>query len=295
VTTILAITIFTVVVLEFFHSTWIQRSLTGGFRDGVQAYYAAKSGINLARLVLQEQGDQRLSYDALNQKWAGGAIPLPIGGETAFVRITDESGKININRLVSNSGYPEKKVREHVIRLFNLLDVDPDLVDAIQDWIDKDDNPMDRGAETNYYQSLSKPYLCKNSRLDSIEELRFVRGITREVYAKISPHLSVFSEPFVNINTADSTILQSLDKRITPNRAGEIIQFRNLQPFERKEEIKRVPGMEEVFPKISLLIGVKSNYFSATSDADFNGTTRLAHALLQRIGTQVEFLYLRIS
>lgn len=295
IATLLAIAIFTVLVVQFFKGTWIESSLSGGFRDGIKASYAVKSGVNLARLILREQAEQSLSFDALNQKWAGGVIPLPVDGQTAFVRITDESGKVNINNLISNAGYPDKKTRELVERLFVLLDVGSDLADTIQDWIDKDDVPLDRGAENSYYQGLSRPYTCKNARLDSLEELLLVRGVTREVYNKIGPFLTVHSDPYVNVNTAEATVLQSLDERITPDLAMEIVQYRNQTPFEQKEEIKRVPGMEEIFPKISLLIGVKSNYFSVVADADFNETPRRAQAVLFRSGNHLDYLYFRVS
>ncbi|MGA2798765.1 MAG: hypothetical protein ABSE63_14385, partial [Thermoguttaceae bacterium] len=46
------------------------------------------------------------------------------------------------------------------------------------DWIDTDDQPREYGAETEYYSSLTPPYMPKNGPLSTIEELLLVRGIT---------------------------------------------------------------------------------------------------------------------
>ena len=49
---------------------------------------------------------------------------------------------------------------------------------SIIDWIDSDSNTSPDGAEDDYYMSLPNPYHCKNSYLDSIEELLLVQGMT---------------------------------------------------------------------------------------------------------------------
>ena len=53
-----------------------------------------------------------------------------------------------------------------------------DVADAILDWIDTDDEPLEYGAEIDYYSSLSPPYAPRNGPLQSVEELLLVRGVT---------------------------------------------------------------------------------------------------------------------
>jgi len=85
--------------------------------------------------------------------------------------LTDEASKLNIN--VAS--------KEQLATLISLVVTDrqvnvSELVDAIIDWRDSDDEPEPDGAESEYYQSLTKPYSAKNGPFDSVEELLLVKG-----------------------------------------------------------------------------------------------------------------------
>jgi hypothetical protein len=81
----------------------------------------------------------------------------------------DEHSKININAAIDNPSL-----------LSNLDDISPDIIDAILDWIDEDDQERPLGAERHYYQSLSMPYKPRNGRMRSIAELELVAGVWPE-------------------------------------------------------------------------------------------------------------------
>ncbi len=92
------------------------------------------------------------------------------------VRLLDETGKININR-----------VNEETLRtiLTNLGIEEPlrsILADSILDWRDDDDLTRINGAESDYYLSLSPSYTAKNGLFDMVEELLWVRGVTPELF-----------------------------------------------------------------------------------------------------------------
>jgi general secretion pathway protein K len=99
-----------------------------------------------------------------------------LGSGMFRVRLVDEGGKININR-----------VDERVLRrVFTNLGVDGSaadiLVDSIMDWRDPDDLHRSNGAESDYYSSLSKAYTAKNGPLDSVEDLLWIRGMTPALF-----------------------------------------------------------------------------------------------------------------
>jgi len=56
-----------------------------------------------------------------------------------------------------------------------------ELVDALIDWRDSDDNPRPLGAESEYYESLDPGYHVKNEPFETLEELLLVKGFTREI------------------------------------------------------------------------------------------------------------------
>ncbi|MHC4384903.1 MAG: hypothetical protein ACYS0J_19005 [Planctomycetota bacterium] len=64
--------------------------------------------------------------------------------------------------------------------LTTLEDMQPDIADAIFDWMDEDDDERPLGAEHHYYQSLSIPYEPRNGPMRNIAEMELVAGIWPE-------------------------------------------------------------------------------------------------------------------
>ena len=82
--------------------------------------------------------------------------------------IEDEAGKIPLNKLVNGNEY-NPDIKEILIRLLSQPEFGLDerkaaeIVDAIKDWIDADDEITGYGAESSYYSSLDPPYEAKNA------------------------------------------------------------------------------------------------------------------------------------
>jgi type II secretory pathway component PulK len=160
----------------------------------------------------------------------------PVGDGTVSLKIIDLERKINVN-----TASPDI-----LQQALTAMGVDADSIsivsDSIQDWIDTDDSPRLAGAESDYYQTLTPPYYAKNAPIDDLSELLLVKGVTPEMYdpatyggsnTTASPfqHKLGFGNspgqppdyPFglkdiftpvssgrVNINTADTNVLQAL-------------------------------------------------------------------------------------
>lgn len=56
-----------------------------------------------------------------------------------------------------------------------------EISEAIFDWIDTDDDARTNGAENEYYQQLAPPYECKNGKLETLDEMLLIRGITPQM------------------------------------------------------------------------------------------------------------------
>ena len=52
-----------------------------------------------------------------------------------------------------------------------------EFVDVLSDWMDKDEDTRDFGAESPYYQSLEPAYLSANTLLVSPTELRLLKNM----------------------------------------------------------------------------------------------------------------------
>ena len=132
---------------------------------------------------------------ALSQRVANpGAEETGEGGAGCVsLRITDENSKLPINALMPPNGDddqpPPEPWRSVFQRFFESFKIDPEVVDALIDWLDAGDNPRGTGgAEKSYYQSLPIPYAPPNGPMRTPGELRLVKGLDDvETLAKLFP------------------------------------------------------------------------------------------------------------
>jgi hypothetical protein len=109
------------------------------------------------------------------------SIIAPVEQDAAARRIRyglmDESAKLNLN-VLQKLQLTEDQERN---LLMGLPGMTQEIADAILDWVDVDDNSRLYGVETDYYESQSPAYSCKNGPLETIDELLLVRGVTPEL------------------------------------------------------------------------------------------------------------------
>ena len=67
------------------------------------------------------------------------------------------------------------------------------LVDAILDWRDKDDLKHARGAEDEDYRRAGMKWAARDGAFSTVEELRYVMGMTNTLFERLAPYLTVHS------------------------------------------------------------------------------------------------------
>lgn len=98
-----------------------------------------------------------------------------------------ETGEVRV-RLESGRGLIDINAASDVLlaSMFDSLGVEQDirnrLVDSILDWIDADDTPHLYGSEVMDYELTARRRLPANRAFESVDELLFVNGLTREVF-----------------------------------------------------------------------------------------------------------------
>jgi len=143
---------------------------------------------------------------------------IPFGNGEITYTITDENGKIAINK--ASRGVLIKVMKYAGIELGEERDI---IVDSILDWIDQDSNHRINGAEEEYYKNEGLPYTAKNGRIETLTELLKVRGMTEEIfygsqknenseikYNGLENILTVYDASPVNPNTASPEVLAVL-------------------------------------------------------------------------------------
>jgi len=266
--------------------------------DGIRAACAAKSGFYTGEALLT--GDTN-NFDSLNEDWAK-LESISAGSKTLFdgeyfqLNIEDESGKIPINSLVKENQKYNDGIKELLKRFLSLAEFNLDeqqvcdIVDAIKDWMDKDDEATGFGAENIYYSGLEKPYSCKNAPLDCIEELLMVKGITTELYygkgeaPGIAKYLTLHGKGKININTAPLLILRVLSEHISMEEVSAIDEY-------RKDEENDLSSPSWCNDKVlsgssiqidTTLITTKSNTFGIRSTGYMNDISRSVSGTIER-------------
>lgn len=282
------------VVVEMIHQVYVDTSLSRGFRDGQQASLLAESGATGVAKLLQT-GLLGRTYTSLSDPWA---TPIKLDDEVGSLEITiiEESGKINVNGLVTPIGDYEPFTLAALQRLGTRLQLPVETWGAVADWIDSDDMPRSGGAETPYYRALKPPYSARNGALMTLTELSLVKGVTPDILDKLRPLLTIYSDQAgspvstVNINTASKEVLAALDERIDDRMAEQIVDERRLQPFKTTGELSRVPGLDTIATGLGGRITVKGNLFRIISVARVKDSGKTVEVVVRLSGGTPEFL-----
>ena len=157
---------------------------------------------------------------------------IPFGNGEITYTITDENGKIAINK--ASRGVLLKVMKYAGVELGEERDI---IVDSILDWIDQDSNHRINGAEEDYYKKENLPYTVKNGRIETLTELLKVRGMTKEIFFGSQENetgeknfnglekiLTVYDASPINPNTASTEVLSVLYE---PSQVQEILESRN--------------------------------------------------------------------
>ena len=100
------------------------------------------------------------------------------------------------------------------------------LAQAIQDWRDEDEIPRINGGEREEYLDEEALVLPPNRDFVEVDELRHVRGMTPELYVLAAPHLTLFGDGQINLNSAPEPVLLAVPG-MDPAGATALIQLRD--------------------------------------------------------------------
>jgi hypothetical protein len=90
--------------------------------------------------------------------------------------LQNESSKLNLNSLMRWEQSSPGAGRTSLMQFPGMTEA---TADAILDWLDADDQTREFGAETEYYQTLDRPYRAANAVPQQLSELLFVKGVNR--------------------------------------------------------------------------------------------------------------------
>ena len=147
-----------------------------------------------------------LSDPEPEKRWLldGNEHKLRVGAATVLVRVTDEAGRINPNTaqlpllaaLLRTTGSDEATAQQ--------------LAQSIALWVGSGPGGPQPDEGMAQYAAAGLAYGPPGEPMQTLGELRRVLGVTPEIYAAIRPHLSLFSPPQPNPQSADATVAAAL-------------------------------------------------------------------------------------
>jgi general secretion pathway protein K len=275
---VVAIAATTAAYLSLDQQVWLRQ--TQNLSDRAQAEVVRAAALEWAITILVKDAKDNPQSDDLSENWAKPLPALAVEGGQVTGLITDAQGLFNINNLVRNNT-PSKPDIGTFQHLLLSLSIDPNLTDAVVDWIDADSNTLAYGAEDLDYLQMKTPYRAANQPLQSVDELRLVRGFTPEIVEKLRPWITALPQPTeINVNTAPKEVLGALFYPLPTPAIEQIVSQRPYKdPSKLAQNIKELAGGKDI-PQA--FYGIKSSYFEVTVETRFGRYQRITQALIQR-------------
>ncbi len=235
-------------------STRTEITLAQDLRDSARARALAEAGVSRGILEL-------LNPDRL-RRWRGdGSVhSFRLGGGEVQVSLQDEGGKIDLNTA-------QRPLMDALLKAYGVEEEDERarLLDAIEDWRDPGTETRPNGAEDADYAAAGLPYGAKDGAFNTTDELEQVLGMTRRLFKRIKPALTVHSrQPGVDVRVAPAAVLRAIWLGGEPSRDD----LDDIKPTAGEDRVAGTPD-----PRSSLGSRVD---LSLTSTS--NGVTYTVHA-----------------
>lgn len=302
-------------VVSFAFDTHLETQVVSVVRKRRQAEYLATSGISLAEMLMDKQGKVSGSETpeaVAEDRWYQPALQLkrgrpvaglvePLGDGHIRLDIEPEPGRRNVNKLTDEDW-------ERVLTVAGVPpEMWPELIDSFRDWTDKNELPLQNGAETeDYYAKLEPPYRARNGDVDTVRELLLVKGFgeavlsggvlnpedppeKRVVLSGIQDMLTTYGDGKVNVNAAGLRVLMTLPG-VDELVAHAIIEERERPPSNSTGTVKdsgftnvadfmtRIPGLE---PTVGNFVSTGSTVFRVTAVGQVGRVTRRIWAIAE--------------
>lgn len=250
---------------------------------GLDASLLSQGLEDYALVMLNRDAENGDGIDTRNDVWASPLPPLPVPGGRVAGLLVDLDGRFNLNTLVRN-GARDPVAQARFSRLLAALELKPELVDAVSDWIDADTQTQGQGAEDLEYLRADPPYRAANRPIIHVSELRWIRGVDGKVYARLAPEVTALpADSGFNINTASVAGLRSLADGISADLAKRLWQDGRAQ-YRSMTDLVDLLTQAGVFldPAAIQDLKVSSRYFLARADVELGDHVFRYFSLMQR-------------
>ena len=243
-------------------SGWLEREHRA--RDTQASYTLADAAASWAMTVLA--ADVRLGpTDHYGELWATALPATPVEGGTLEGRITDLQANFNLNNVAPRGVKSAANIALARV-LFAQSGIDPKLVDALVDAIDRDEITDDGQSERQRYGRN-----LRNAPLQSVSDLLDVPGFNESVMRSLAAKVIVLPEATtINANTASRELIAAAFPSAPNDAIDKAMSRRSQQPFSSGSDVATVMGQ----PNADGVFSANTQYFSVVALIRFE---RVAH------------------
>ena len=237
---VLALSVIAATSISSDHQLFMRRAENSVFGSKTWTYqHAAENWAKavLRRDILAAESSAVDVLDHASEDWGVALTYTSLPAAMISAHLSDEQAKLNINNLLNDNGV-DTVYKERMRRLFSLLEIDPNIVNAIIDWIDPDIKlTQPNGAEDQYYNQLADPYLTAGQAMYDISELRLIKGIKAEDYQKLQKYVTALPvRTNINLNTASAQVLATIVPDMSLTVAQDFIRARDIEPYQHIQD-----------------------------------------------------------
>jgi len=241
-----------------------------------------------AKAILLQDLRGENKFDSLNEEWAEPKT-LQFGDSQVEMHIVDESSKLNPNFLrpvrSDDSQTPPNKLQKLAEAIGIAAE---DVGRRVADWIDRDDEGRYETEAANTRLASAAHIL----RIPGIDGRRDQGGLSVDELAKLLPHLTVWSDGRINVNTAPEPVLAVLLPDRARDIATDIVSHRREHDFERTTDVQSIEGFSAVPPgQFFQRAATRSDVYRVNLVASRGAAMLRASAVLKRAKDNVEVLH----
>jgi type II secretory pathway component PulK len=179
-------------------------------------------------------------------------VPEMVFGDARYaLLLRDVGAALNLNEAT------EEMLRQFFAQGMEMDFAEADqLAQAILDWRDEDELPRINGGEREEYLDEEALVLPPNRDFVAIDELRYIRGMTPELFVRAAPHLTLIGDGDINLNSAPEPVLLAVPG-MEPATAQEILRLRDSGYLPRSDR-----ELQALVPRVAPIIEALGREFS---------------------------------
>lgn len=158
---------------------------------------AAQGAVSDVMFLMLAARDPRFQADGVVREVRIGQVPV-------LVRIENENDRVNINTASA------ALLRALIIQVGGAPGLADRIAAAMLDWRTAGTNPRQAGAKLPEYRAAGRNYGPPGTPFQSVGELGDVLGMTPDLLARMTPHLTVLTDGDPDRSTRDPVVAQAL-------------------------------------------------------------------------------------